>query len=699
MALSTQTLQAAWETFLNDYYKEQIEDAALNYPDTKSLVIDYEHIDLRDPSLAENLLEHPLLSLNAAEDAIKLIEVPVEPRPHLHVRVKNLPKINHVLIRKLRAEHLGKFVAVDGIIKKVVEVRPKLTDASFLCRRCGAVFRVPQEENVLAEPEVCPEEQGGCGQASSFKLLTEESRFIDSQKVEIQENPEGLRGGSQPERLTVYLEDDLVGHIAPGDRIVLNGIFRAQQRRQGSLKLAEFMKVMDCNSIEVQQLDFEEVEILPEDEEEIRELAQRDDIYDVLRDSFAPEILGMEDIKDAMILSLFSGVAKEYQDGTRLRGDIHLLLVGDPGLAKSQLLRYLSKLSPRAVYTSGKGASSAGLTASAVRDEFSEGQWSLEAGALVLADQGVALIDELDKMDEKDSSAMHQAMEQQEISISKAGINATLKSRCAVVAAANPKLGRFDEYTPISQQIDLPLPLITRFDLIFAIRDIPEREMDDKLAEHVLMTHRAGQVHEYRKKFPENGWTADAESRLFVRLDPAVDGDMMRKYIAYARRNVFPVLDEDAMERVREFYVDLRNSSDTGAIPFTPRALEAIVRIAEASARARLSQTATMKDAQRAINIFMNYIRGVGTDAETGALDFDVLATGASHSQQERMRRILEIIRTLASDDDYGTAAEADIVREAASAGIDEQKIRAALDSLKQRGQIYSPKNGRFAPV
>jgi replicative DNA helicase Mcm len=697
-ALSTQSLQAAWETFLTDYYKDLIETTALNYPETKSIIIDYQNIDLRDPALAEHLLEHPALSLRAAEDALKLIEVPVEPRPPLHVRVQNIPKINHIPIRELRAERLGKFVAVEGIIKKVVEVRPKLEDASFMCRRCGAVFRVAQEENVLTEPEVCPEEQGGCGQSSSFKLLTEDSRFIDSQKVEIQENPEGLRGGEQPERLTVFLEDDMVGHIAPGDRVVLNGIFRAQQRRQGSLKLAEFLKVLDTNSIEIQQLDFEEVEILPEDEERIEEIAASESIYTDLRKSFAPEIFGLEEIKDALLMTLFGGVAKEYKDGTRLRGDIHVLLVGDPGVAKSQLLRYLSKLAPRSVYTSGKGASSAGLTASAVRDEFSEGQWSLEAGALVLADKGVALIDELDKMTEHDSSAMHQAMEQQEISISKAGINATLKSRCAVVAAANPKLGRFDEFAPIVQQIDLPLPLFTRFDLIFPIKDKPERGLDDRLATHILSTHRAGQVHEFRKMYPDQSFTEAQEKELFVRLTPFVDERTLRKYVAYARRYVFPVLDEDAAETIRNFYVEIRNQN-TESIPFTPRALEALVRLSEASARIRLSNVATLDDAKRAISTFMLYIRGVGYDAETGRLDFDILATGASHSQQDRMRKVLEIIRGLASESEYRAANVEDILRAAGAQNIPEEKARQALETLKQRGQIYSPSNDRYAAV
>ncbi|HLE47940.1 MAG TPA: AAA family ATPase, partial [Candidatus Thermoplasmatota archaeon] len=351
--LSSQSLVAAWEQFLTDYYKGRIEEAALNYPDTRSIEVDYNDIDRRDPNLAQYTLDHPRASIQSAEDAAKLIEVPVEPRPFLRIRIRNVPRVNRYMIRKLRAEHLGKFVAIEGLIKKVVEVRPKLRDATFQCQRCGAVFNVVQEEQVLAEPKSCDEGQGGCGRDGPFKLLAEESKFVDSQKIEIQESHEDLRGGAQPERITVYLEEDLTGRLYPGDSIVINGIFRAQQRRQGSLKLAEFIKVVDCNSFEVQKYEFEEIDIRPEDVPEITTISNNENPYLLIRQSFAPELFGMDDVKDALILSLFGGVAKEFKDGTRIRGDIHVLLVGDPGVAKSQSLRYLSKLSPRSIYTSG----------------------------------------------------------------------------------------------------------------------------------------------------------------------------------------------------------------------------------------------------------------------------------------------------------------------------------------------------------
>ena len=479
---------AQWQKFFEENCKSDIETVALEYPEKRSLYVDYWDIDKVDSKLAESLIDQPYKALYNADEALKNIDVASENKLQLHFRVLNLPETDKILIRKIRANHLGKLAAVEGLVKKRTEVRPKLQVGAFQCQKCGAVVRIEQEEDILKEPSECFEDQGGCGRVSSFKLLANLSSFIDSQKIEIQENPEGLRGGAQPERIGVYLEDDLVGEIAPGDRVIVNGILHSTQRRRGTFRLTAFDKTMDAVSIERQELAFEEVEVL--------KVSKDPEINEKMKASISPTIFGLDVEKEAMILQLFGGLAKEMPDGTRIRGDIHTLFVGDPGTAKSQMLTYMSKLAPRSIYASGKASTAAGLTAAAVRDEFAEGQWTLEAGALVLADMGVACIDEIDKMEESDRSAIHQAMEQQEISVAKAGINATLKSRCAILAAANPKLGRFDEFLPIHEQINMPPALLSRFDLIFSIIDKPDRTRDADLATHILLTHKAGEVTE-----------------------------------------------------------------------------------------------------------------------------------------------------------------------------------------------------------
>ncbi|KYK19962.1 hypothetical protein AYK24_04700 [Thermoplasmatales archaeon SG8-52-4] len=693
--LKDESLVAKWQKFLEEQCKSDIEDVALEYPDKRSLYIDYWDIDKVDSKLAELLIEQPYKAFYNAEEALKNIDVASENKLQLHFRVLNLPDTNRILIRKIRANHLGKLAAVDGLVKKRTEVRPKLQVGAFQCQKCGAVIKIEQDEDILKEPSECDEAQGGCGRISSFKLLSSLSSFIDSQKIEIQENPEGLRGGAQPERIGVYLEDDLVGEIAPGDRVIVNGILHSTQRRRGTFRLTSFDKTMDAVSIESQQLAFEEVEVTAEDEKEIIKVSKDPELYEKMRKSISPTIFGLYIEKEAMILQLFGGLSKEMPDGTRIRGDIHTLFVGDPGTAKSQMLSYMSKLAPRSVYASGKASTAAGLTAAAVRDEFAEGQWTLEAGALVLADMGVACIDEIDKMDETDRSSIHQAMEQQEISVAKAGINATLKSRCALLAAANPKLGRFDEFLPIHEQINMPPALLSRFDLIFSIIDKPNRERDTDLATHILQTHKAGEVSEQISKIKKSTHTKKEQESLMKIVMPVFTPEFLRKYVAYAKRNIFPVMTDEAMEILKGYYVDFRNSSDD-AVTFTPRQLEAFVRLSEASARLRLSQEVTIDDAKKAIYIIDQYLRRVGMDRETGKFDIDIIATGISHSQHDRMRTIIDIIQRLCNEAKDGNAARGDVIRESEIEGIESGKVEDALERLKRNGQIYEPVHGKY---
>lgn len=693
--LRDESLVASWQNFLEEDYHSDIETIALSYPQKRSLFVDYWNIDKFDSALADTLINQPYKAIFNAEEALKNIDVAAEHKVQLHFRVYDLPEIQKLLIRQIRATHLGKYGAIEGLVKKTTEVRPKLQVAAFQCQKCGAIIKIDQEEDILKEPSECYEDQGGCSRISSFKLLTSLSTFIDSQKIEIQENPEGLRGGAQPERISVYLEDDLVGEVAPGDRIIVNGILHSMQRRRGTYRLTSFDKIMDARSIERQELAFEEVEVTEEDEKEILKISKDKDIYEKMRQSMAPTIYGMDAEKDALVLQLFGGMSKSMPDGTYIRGDIHTLLVGDPGTAKSQVLSYMSKLAPRSIYASGKASSAAGLTAAAVRDEFGEGQWTLEAGALVLADMGIACIDEIDKMDDSDRSALHQAMEQQEISVAKAGINATLKSRCALLAAANPKLGRFDEFIPIHEQINMPPALLSRFDLIFSILDKPNRQTDTNLATHILRTHKAGEVSEHIARSKKISHTKEEEKELMESVIPIFSPDFLRKYIAYAKRNIFPVMNDDALEVLKNYYVDFRSSAEE-SVPFTPRQLEAFVRLAEASARVKLSNEATIDDAKRAISIIDQYLRRVGMDRETGKFDIDIIATGFSHTQHERMRMLIDIIQRVSNESKDGNAPRSDIIREAEIQGLESSRVEEALDRLKRNGQIYEPMHGKY---
>jgi len=576
-------------------------------------------------------------------------------------------------------------IAVDGIVKKITEVRPRIADAFFECQRCGAVIKEPQEGRVMVEPIECYPDQGGCGRKSHMKLLERKSVFVDSQKIQIMELPEGMRG-QQPETITVYLEDDLAGTVYPGDRIIVNGILHGQQRSYGKSKLTEFYKVIDAVSIEHQDYAFEEVEVSPEDEALIRQYAGDPNIYKQFIKSIAPTIYGMEKEKEALMLQLFGGVPKKMPDGTRIRGDIHILLVGDPGTAKSQLLQYMSKLAPRSVYASGKSSTGAGLTVSAVRDaEFGEGKWVLEAGAMVLADLGIACIDEIEKMEAKERDALHQAMEQQEISVHKAGINTVLRTRCGVLAAANPTLGRFDACEPIPPQIGLTPALLTRFDMIFPITDVPDEVRDEKLAEHILYVHEIGEM--------DDGSTHESIDNIV----PVLDSTLIRKYVSYARREVRPVLTPAAKEAIKDYYITLRRASSDEAVTITPRQIEAMIRMAEASARVRLSEMVTLDDAQRAINMMKYYMSVVAMDYETNKIDIDRITTGITGSKRGRILNLIDAVRRL--EDEHGYADIELIKLWARENDVDMDTLEKDLRMLTRNGELYMPEDGRYKVI
>ncbi|MGQ0537296.1 MAG: minichromosome maintenance protein MCM [Methanobacteriota archaeon] len=697
--LSDEDLLARWKDFLRTQ-RSRIEAAAMEYPIRRSVDVPFLELDRHNKALAETTLRKPLRSLTFAERALDEVDLPtLTEKPKLKVRIGGLFEADRVEVRHLRSEHVGRLLAIEGLVKKATDVRPKVADALFQCNRCGTLFKVPQEEFlVFKTPIECPEVQGGCGRGGgeqAFKLLAEGSRFVDHQFIELQETPEGLRGGEQPRRLNVYVEDDLVGRVAPGDRVAVTGILgMSQQKKSGQVTRIFDLHVAGV-SVEMQQQEYEEVKISPEDEAAIKTLAGDPEVYRKMVASIAPTIYGMELEKEALVLQLLGGVAKHLPDGSRLRGDIHVLLVGDPGVAKSQLLRYAARLAPRGIYTSGKGTSAAGLTAAAVRDELGEGRWTLEAGALVLADKGIACVDEIDKMEKEDRSAMHEAMEQQTISVAKAGITAQLQSRCAILGAANPKFGRFEEFTPISEQIDMPPPLLSRFDLIFSMTDKPDAEKDERLATHILKVHRAGEIREYVRANPDGLYTHADEEQAMVVVEPVVKPEFLRKFVAYAKRHCFPVITERAMAYLKDYYVGLRRQAGPegrGPVPLTARQLESYVRLAEASARIRLADEVAEEDAERALKIVETYLRRVA--GEDGRMDIDRVTSGIGHSQRERIQLVIHAVQELSAGREEGAAAESIVER--LRNEVPEDKVRDILARLKQEGRIYEPRRGSY---
>ncbi|WP_435146544.1 LAGLIDADG family homing endonuclease [Halobaculum sp. P14] len=1164
-------------SFYRTYYSDEIARLAQNYPkEQRSLYVEYDDLYTFDADLAEQYLNRPAEMQELAEEALRNYDLPVDiSLGQAHVRLTGLPRENTIDIRAVRVsdDHIGSLVAVQGIVRKATDVRPKIVEAAFECQRCGTMTYIPQNDSGFQEPHECQ----GCERQGPFRVNNNESQFIDSQQLRVQESPEGLRGGETPQSIDVNLEDDVCGEVTPGDHVTVVGRLEMEQVTSGQEKTTVFDPYMEGVSVSIEDEEFEDMDITEEDKQEIIELAAHDDIYEEMVGSVAPSIYGYDEEKLAMILQLFSGVTKHLPDGSRIRGDLHMLLIGDPGTGKcvagdtrvtladgrdvpirelvesnlddpkpvddgvwddadfavqslgpdgeigvrdatkvwkreapdhllrvrteggreldvtpshplftrsggattavradelsegafvatpramstlgddalavpfrrsrsnnavrldlpdewtpwlarlvgyvvaegyveqrdddsgfvsvtnadrevlddvadafdrlgvnftertphrggsarelrcgsgelvsflanldrallagsagqrvpdelmsasaetaraflrafleseghvsasqrelsvasmsrglledvrtlllrvgvrsqlhprangsyrlrisgadfgtyvdrvgfvtdrkslgsteltdvrgntntdvvpvgdelrgirerlgltqadcglprstyqhyergdrtpsrdslsrvvsafeaaveddpetptapgtgeeapplpdggasvaeqvsglrrladgavaweridsiervepetewvydlevedthsyvsngvvshnSQMLSYIRNIAPRSVYTSGKGSSSAGLTAAAVRDDFGDGQqWTLEAGALVLADKGIAAVDELDKMRPEDRSAMHEALEQQQISVSKAGINATLKSRCSLLGAANPKYGRFDQYEPIGEQIDLEPALISRFDLIFTVTDQPDPDHDAALAEHILTTNYAGELNTQRNELATSNFTEEEVENVTEEVEPVIDAELLRKYIAYSKRNCFPTMTDEAKAAIRDFYVDLRakGADEDAPVPVTARKLEALVRLSEASARVRLSDTVELADAERVIDIVRSCLQDIGVDPETGQFDADVVETGTSKSQRDRIKNIKELVSTVADEYDDEPGAPVDTILERADEiGMDREKAEQELEKLRTRGEIYEPQSG-----
>jgi replicative DNA helicase Mcm len=691
-------IKALWNMWIDNdkMLSKEITRVAFIYPSERSVVVDWGDLEHQCLDLADALLKCPRTTLAAGEDVIRE-HVPLDYEDaKLTLRIRSLPRDKRIEVRNIRAEHQGKFIAVEGLVTRATQVLPRIVEGAWECLRCGRINRVKQDDGAIEEPMECVKDgsmdlfgNGGCGRAAgstAFKLVSELSESIDSQKLEITEAPEQLRG-AQPKDIVCLAEGDIAGYAGPGDRVVLNGTLCSKLKGGG--KNSSTMNIyLDVNSVERCDAVVEDIEISPEEEAEFIAMSKRPELYDDLVASICPTIYGMKHEKLAILYMLMGGVGKIMPDGTKIRGESHLLLCGDPGVAKSKLLRYVASIAPRGVYASGKSSSAAGLTAAAVKDEFDEGRWTLQAGAMVIANGGVCCVDELDKMSEQDRSSMHEGMEDGIISIAKAGINAKLGAACAILGAANPKLGRFDPtMISVGDQINLPATLLSRFDLIFTIRDKPNPEIDGNVADHILESHRIGEKAEKARQ------SYLRPTEIEGSHTPKIAPKMLAKYILYAKR-VTPVMTDEAMALLKEYYLCVRMSSNDGrAVPITPRQLEALVRLAEASARTRLSPDVYIEDAERAVEIFKEYMNRVVVN------DIDRILTGVSSSQRDQVRALLEIVRSLGADG-KGAGSEDIIAAAEKELKMGRGKCQTMLDyMLYKEGLICQPRVGRYAVV
>jgi len=710
-----QDSNARWRTFLQEQYSREIQVLASAWPNQNVMLVTFAHIQAWDPNFAQALIEYPKPILRAGSEALRSLcrEGGWEIEPML--RVIELPLDCKRSLREVGSDDIDMLISSEVVVTKVSELKPRIYHALFRCAVCNHTNEVPQlNELELIEPVSCNDLDGGCGRYPSgkdgtrFELIQENVSLVDNQWIEIQELPENVTGGAQPARATVLAEADLANLLLPGMRVTVNLVpFIRTEKTRGS-KTPMFNIYHTLVSAEQENIPFNEIEISEEDQEMIAEISSRADLLELMTNSIAPSIFGagkLQMVKRSLVMQLFSGVSRKYSDGTRARGDIHILLMGDPGVAKSQLLSYMSQISPRGRYASGGGISGAGLTAAAVRDAFNDGRFSLEAGILVLADSGLAAIDEFDKMNNDDRAKMHEAMEQQKIHISKGGINATMRTRCAVLAAANPRLGRFSQraqagldISPMFEEVDLPPALMSRFDIIWLIRDDAIQEQDRQIAEHILTNRSSGVsetlIEEGRMDDPR---VIDDESSIKKGYsgEDQLTIPMFQKYVAWAKRNIHPVLTDEARDEIVAFYLEKRNESDgdDNSVPITARALEGLVRLAEANARMRLSQKATIEDAKRALAMFRNWRYELMGDE----FDEGTIITGRSAKRRSADKSVLEVIRGLAGNKRDFDVSEIDILNEMSRINFDEFETERALVQLNTNGTIMQRRLGLWS--
>jgi replicative DNA helicase Mcm len=660
------------EFFKTEKYRQRISQMAV--ADRTSLVIDFEDLLTFDQRLAEELLQKPEEYLKHADNAAYSqlrIEDPeyAEKLEADALKARIVRLLEPTQLRKLGSENISKLVMVDGIVVRSTPVRPLVLQAAFKCRRCGEQTVVNQTGQFVKAPFAC--KNPSCMAKGPFDFIQEDSAFIDSQDLRLQERPEDLPPGQLPRTLSAKLVGtEIVDLARPGDHISIVGVVRAiAPTYRGLGKLRAFLLHLDANSIEVLGKEPEMALITPDEEEKILELSKDPWIHRKIISSIAPSIYGYDHIKESIMYLLFGGVSKVLPDIT-IRGEMNALLVGDPGTAKSQLLQYVARIAPRGLYTSGRGTTAAGLTAAVIREKG--GGMSLEAGALVLADKGIACIDEMDKMRPEDRVAIHEAMEQHTVSVAKGGIVATLNARTAILAAANPSLGRYEPHRTVAENISLPVTILSRFDLIFVLRDVPNKETDSKMSQHILEIHRKG----------------------LSPVEPPISIDILRKYISYAK-GIKPVLTQEALQRLNDFYLAMRAASETEGSPvaITARQLESLVRVSEARTRCALRKEVTAEDAEAAVAIMKKSLEEVGIDLSSYKMDIDIIMTGKPKSMRDRLQIILSTLMTL--EKDTGIVEKGVLTSELETKyNITRSEAERFIGQLLREGTIYEPREG-----
>eukprot|EP00002_Diphylleia_rotans_P018917 TRINITY_DN3657_c0_g2_i2.p1 TRINITY_DN3657_c0_g2~~TRINITY_DN3657_c0_g2_i2.p1 ORF type:complete len:875 (-),score=175.55 TRINITY_DN3657_c0_g2_i2:279-2903(-) len=661
--------------------------------------IDCRDLFEKDPELYRQLVAYPqeiipIFDMVLHEYLKKNFEWQDKDR-RVQVRTFNLQHSKNM--RDLNPSDIDQMVSIRGMATRVSGVMPDLKQAFFQCLVCSFTLVSSIDRGRINEPSACP----NCQTLRSLNIVHNRCLFSDKQMVKLQEAPENIPEGETPHTVILAAFDELVDAVTPGDRIEVTGIYRAMPLRTNpnrrTLKAVyktyidvihfgrvDKRKMNESEGLQTEQSnpfesEVENTEAQKALEEKLLRLSQSPNIYDRLAKALAPSIWELDDVKKGLLCQMFGGTNKSFGDASRqkFRGDINVLLVGDPGTSKSQLLQFVHKIAPRGVYTSGKGSSAVGLTASVLKD-VDTGELALESGALVLSDRGICCIDEFDKMSDSTRAVLHEVMEQQTVSIAKAGIICTLNARTSILAAANPIGSRYDAKLSVVANINLPPTLLSRFDMIYLILDKPDATNDRHLAKHLVSLY-----------FKEHQPLVDEE----------IDTDTLASYVSYARKKIQPEISDESVQMLIDGYLDMRRmGGNKKTITATPRQLESLIRIAEAHARIRLSRTVDPVDVTEAIRLVRVALQQSAMDPRTGTIDMDLIATGKSASGRSRIRDLAEEIRRYILEKGASTLKGFTIhkdISERLDLTIPYTDIESALYALKTDEFIHITGEGR----
>lgn len=692
-----------FEQFYHDYYRDAIGDLAQHYPqEQQSLWIEARDLYRWDQDVLRDWRDHPDKLQSVAEEALANYDLPIDiDISDATVRLEDSnDTIDRLQVTDIDPnDHIGGYVAITGQMARVTGQSPRYKTVAFECQKCGCVTRFPQTRTEFREPHECQ----GCETQGPFEIDDRDSDIVKQRKIKLEE-PISERSQARGQSIPVYVERDLVNYgpgdtILPdhaGEQVTILGVINTDHSQvTGRNPDPETEYWLDARAIVFEADDAQDVDIEAH-RDEFEAIAAQDDAVDQVAQSLAPSLHAEEGddlhtVRRAVAAWLFNGYRIDPDSGGSKRGDIHMCLIGDPGTGKSTLMSYVDDVLPKSEFRSGTGLTEVGLTSAAKQEEFAgKSEWTLEPGILPRADGGHCLIDEIDGVVDENTKAIHDALEgDQMVKADKAGITADLPTRTAVLVGGNPSHTRFDRHEAIVDQIDLDPALFDRMDLVFALQDEIDEESDRKTAKHSL-----------------DSWDELSQAELAERrqgtvpddvqtIDPAVTPDVLRAWIAYARRDVCPRLTEDVKQTLQDFYVEVRNLNDgyeddtESAVPATARTLEAGIRLSIALARLHLSETVEQRHAEMAIDLTKEVV-GLTYDPNSGQFEDQAIRSGATKSQRDRIKNIKALIDDLEDGHDEGAPEETVIDR----ANMSDSKAEHEIENLKQKGEVYSPRTG-----